>query len=191
MPQISLPAELLARRGTLIRRLLQPVSAAQGGPASRSTSGPRTSRVWGAHDGGASGSEYRSWRFRTKFTNISGNYYEIWYPVDDTHGRFYLERAYLHFYLRDRLDERGEYLALHCDPEGEYDDEGIQTIYKKGPHFHVSSSEWPLPRAHIALTGGQLEATLTSVDSLMAAMARGIRLAEVEILSRRQRHLNR
>jgi hypothetical protein len=77
------------------------------------------------------------WRFATKISRIRASYHERWLQTDFRQQAFYLERAYLHLYLRSNLNDEREILALHCDPNEAQTERHF--LYKVGPHVRKRS----------------------------------------------------
>lgn len=119
----------------------------------------------------------RDWRFKTLKESYWASYYEEWRAGPDRREH-YLFRAYFALYQMAAGKER-EILALHTDPN---EPEGPHSEYKRGPHLHISWAEHPIPRAHIALNLDNLEATLSSVDTLTQAMTTALRLVREQVL---------
>ena len=128
-------------------------------------------------------------RFRTRVNNLIAMYYERWLPV--FHGKeefFYLERAYLHFYMiEESLADEKEFLLLHCDPNE--DDNANHAKYKQNLHLHIECSDsscyphcriWP--KAHIALNPGYLNHVLEDINSLTKAIEEAIIMLKEQVL---------
>ncbi len=114
---------------------------------------------------------------------MRGSYFEQWLPVDERQKRYYIDSAYLHLYRRPEAIGRAEefeILGLHCDPNEPGHTEHAR--YKQGPHLHVSTSEQPMPRSHIALNLGNLVETLGSIDQLSVAWQTAIKMLEDQVL---------
>lgn len=186
MPRVKLTIKDLASRGSRIRELLAPL-----------VNSPRTlffqpkskfgDYIIGTHEGSPSTSLYSDWRFRTIAPGFRAMYYEWWkMSEEDKEEWWYLYRAYLHIYKLDAAQtEESEYLLLHCDPSEP--DGSRHAKYKQGPHLHihaVSDPRDPLPRAHVALNAGHLDAVLVSADSLTAAIKMSVSMLREEVLER-------
>lgn len=120
------------------------------------------------------------WRFTTRIPKIRASYYERWVPTDFRREAYFLERAYLHLYLRQSQLEEREILALHCDPNEARSERHYR--YKAGPHVHVSTAEEPLPHAHFALNNHELENVLGSVSNLTDALKSAIVMVDDQVL---------
>ncbi len=126
---------------------------------------------------------YRDWRFKTNCAQLSGQYFDDWYPVDDTH-QWSLERAYFQLFRMKSRSDSSEFVALHCDPDEDLVNGEPWHSYKKGPHIHVRAADAPLPRAHLALADGYLSEVLQDLDGLEISLQRGINLIRHEIIGR-------
>jgi hypothetical protein len=134
---------------------------------------------------------YDEMRFRTIYTkdiSVNAMYHEIWDKIDDK--SYYLDRAYLHFYIIDKtLPEPAEkeFCLLHCDPNEP--DDAAHAKYKQSLHLHIECSDasWPhcdvWPRAHIALNNGYLGDVLKDINSLTNAMKEAILMLKEEVLA--------
>jgi hypothetical protein len=144
----------------------------------------RSEILIGVHSGSRPQFSVTDWRFSTIVRGVRAGYHERWIAVDEKRRKFFIERAYLHLYRRrpDEQDET-EIIALHCDPN-EPDDSGVlkHAVYKRGPHVHLTASEQPFPHSHIALNVTQLDAVLSSVDSLHTAVTAGVILLRDQVL---------
>jgi hypothetical protein len=90
-----------------------------------------------------------SLRLASKWESIYFNYHETWRQSGKPE-RYLLDRAYLHFYLRDFEGmEELQALSLHCDPALEKADAHYR--YRRGPHFHVGGARPNIDRAHLSL----------------------------------------
>jgi hypothetical protein len=135
------------------------------------------------------GARYDEMRFRTKANNLIAMYHERW--LQGFKGReefFYLDRAYLHFYLIESssVDEK-EFVLLHCDPNEP--DNAAHAKYKQSLHLHIECSDsscyphchvWP--HAHIALNTGYLDHVLKDVKSLTKAIEEAVCMLREEVL---------
>jgi len=121
------------------------------------------------------------WRFATKISRIRASYHERWLQTDFRQQAFYLERAYLHLYLRSNLNDEREILALHCDPNEAQTERHF--LYKVGPHVHMSTAMNPLQHSHVALNNSNLPEVLSSVPNLTAALKSAIAMVEDQVLN--------
>lgn len=185
MSHIQLGRELLASRGNDVRRMLSQIALVPGGPAWTNKIMPGGELVLGVHDEARPEGPIRQWRFSTTTYRIRANYYESWLPLPGQTNISYLERAYLTLYKVQGPAEETELLALHCDPE-EPDSE--TAVYKRGPHFHVTAAQDPIPRAHIALSLGHINEVLESADSLTQSLQESIGMIRDEVLARIEQH---
>lgn len=120
------------------------------------------------------------WRFSTRISRIRASYYERWISVDYRQQAFFLDRAYLHLYLRsDAITER-EIVALHCDPNEAQS--GRHFRYKAGPHIHMSTAQDPLHHSHIALNNESFPKVLSSVANLTVAIEMAVALVDDQVL---------
>jgi hypothetical protein len=124
--------------------------------------------------------ELDRWRFTTKIPNIRASYHEIWLQTDFRQVDFYLERAYLHLYLRSDHNNEDEILALHCDPNEARSERHF--LYKAGPHVHMMTAKNPLQHSHIALNNSNLTEVLSSVPNLTAALKTAIAMVDDQVL---------
>lgn len=122
----------------------------------------------------------QEWRFATRVPRIRASYYEHWLPTDFRQRSFYLERAYLHLYVRqdDRVEK--EIIALHCDPNEAASNKHY--LYKAGPHVHMTTAENPLHHAHIALNSDDLDSVLASVQELTSALGTAVKMLNDQVL---------
>jgi hypothetical protein len=121
------------------------------------------------------------WRFTTRVPRIRASYHERWLQTDFRQADFYLERAYLHLYLRRDLNNEEEILALHCDPNEARSERHF--LYKVGPHLHMSTASDPLQHSHLALNNSNLTEVLSSVQNLTAALKTAIAMVDDQVLN--------
>jgi len=171
----------LFHRETNIRKMLRPLTLHPSNPACSRSPLFGGDIAIGAYDGSLRGGVIRDWRFSTRAAQISANYYEIWKQLTGKPGRFYLYQAYLTLFEKLGPTNEKELIALQCDPQ-EY--KIAPTIYKKGPHIHVSAAFAPIDKAHIALNLGHLDEVIVNVDNLMEALKRSIEMIRDEIVNR-------
>jgi hypothetical protein len=101
-------------------------------------------------------------------------------PTDFRRRSLYMERAYLHLFIRgDELSEK-QIFALHCDPNEAESDRHFR--YKAGPHVHMSTAQDPLHRAHIALNTDNLEEVLGSVATITSALSDALVMVDEQVL---------
>jgi hypothetical protein len=167
----------LVARGARISELLRPISVHRSGPAWARLQMGVSSIIIAAHDGTRPTSDYRDWRFSIRGRRAVGMYFEHWRL--ESRNRYVLEKAYLNLYKRIDSDER-ELVCLHCDPSLLENAEHAR--YKRGPHIHMSVAGSPYSHAHIALRGPDLRETLSSVDSIHAALTWGIEMIRDEMI---------
>jgi hypothetical protein len=175
-------SDWLLGRGQKVADMLTPLGGTR--RLAHAVLGLRNETVIPVYSGTRPTFEYRDWRFGTTVMGIRGSYFERWIPSDEKRTRFYLDRAYLHLYWQLRAqDDEKELLALHCDPN-ETDDAGPlrHAHYKRGPHIHVSASEYPLPHSHFALNATQLDEILSSAERLSEAFSSGVVLVRDQVL---------
>lgn len=148
---IGLPADRLFRRLTDVKLLIEPVL---GDPARFEVARfPQTSDFTiGVVPRGYAVDmimDPSSLRIKTRWEDLYFNYHEVWLSSVKTQ-KFIMERAYLHFYLRnlDGLDEL-QALSLHCDPA--LDKSHAHYRYQRGPHFHIGGASPNIDRAHVSL----------------------------------------
>lgn len=135
--------------------------------------------IIGVSDVKEMGNNYHDWRFKTYLSDFRAMYYERWIPYDK--NNYFLDRMYFHLYKMDRenlIDE--EYILLHCDAGEPQDSDHFK--YKLSPHLHIKSSEYPIPKAHIALNNGNVNDIINSMGKLNMAMSQGISMIENQIL---------
>lgn len=184
MAKIVIDESDLAKRGPLIRKLLAPILDQRNRGALAFTTGPKSSdQYFVAAFDKRTASELENLRFATFHKEFRANYYEVWIPFDRVgHKKWCLSKAYLHIYRVNRSTaEETEFVALHADPQ---EPDGDLAAYKRTPHIHIKASEYPIPKAHIAITIGSLRQVLDSSQTLFAAMKHGIELIKDEILIR-------
>jgi hypothetical protein len=120
------------------------------------------------------------WRFATKIPRIRACYYERWLTTDPGRGKLYLERAYLHLFIRREQHSEEQVLALHCDPNEA--EANKHFLYKAGPHIHMSTAESPLDRTHIALNVSNLSYVLRSVQEITVALTAAVKMVDQQVL---------
>ena len=142
-----------------------------------------------ACDGVSDNKNYRSMYFKTFATNILGQYYEFWKPIDKR-GKLCLYRAYLNVVIVNRNTHKYDKLvSIHCDPYEEYNDEEnneVSCLYKRGPHLHVQKAEHPIPKCHFPLNFTELDNILSSIDNISEALKNAIKIVQDEVLIRYQ-----
>ncbi|NMF60361.1 hypothetical protein [Pseudanabaena yagii] len=138
---------------------------------------------------------YDEMRFRT-IGELRAMYYERWYKISQNREElFYLDRAYLHFYMIEpSISEEKEFALLHCDPNEP--DNAAHAKYKQSLHLHIECSDsscyphchiWP--HAHIALNTGYLNHVLKDIDSLTQAVKEAIYMLKEEVLDPLSKHI--
>jgi hypothetical protein len=175
---MRLSQEQLAVRGARIQQLLRPISKNISGPAWSRVARGTDAVIIGTHDEARPTSHYRDWRFTVDAKDYHAMYFELWRLKTQT--RFSLEQAYLSVYQRIISDER-EVICLHCDPLTASNAEHGK--YKRGPHIHMSMAGSPFDKAHIALSGPNIEPVLRSMATLHSAFAWGVQMIRDEILT--------
>ncbi|MBD2122404.1 hypothetical protein [Trichocoleus sp. FACHB-262] len=133
---------------------------------------------------------YRSHRFNTIAPGLVAGYFEMWRrAIEEKENApneyFYLDRAYLHFYLpKKKENTEEEFFLLHCDPN----DDGQHAIYKQSLHLHIECHDAPSPhcnvwpRSHIALNVGMQDQILASVESLTEALRAAVSMLKNQVL---------
>jgi hypothetical protein len=139
-------------------------------------------KVIAAHDGVSGNKNYRSMYFKTFATNILGQYYEFWKPIDKQ-GKLCLNRAYLNVFIVNRNTHNyDKVVSIHCDP---YEEDGeASCLYKRGPHLHVQKAEYPIPKCHFPLNFTELDNILSSIDNISEALKNAIKIVQGEVLIR-------
>lgn len=181
MPRIRLGTEELYHRENRIRQMLNPLTLHPSNPACRVQSQIGGVVLFGAYDGSYRGGLARDWRFATIAGRVYANYYERWIAIPGTRGSLCLSQAYLTIYQKESSTDEEELLALHCDPE---EPDGESSIYKRGPHLHISIAGPPIGDAHIALARGHLDDVLANATNLMEALSWSIVMIRDEVLKR-------
>jgi hypothetical protein len=100
--------------------------------------------------------------------------------MDFRQESFFLERAYLHLFVRQNDLTEKEIVALHCDPNESASSKHYR--YKAGPHIHMTTAESPLHHAHIALNSNELDAVLASVGGLTTALNVAVKMLDSQVL---------
>ncbi|HYH01327.1 MAG TPA: hypothetical protein VD837_19530 [Terriglobales bacterium] len=121
------------------------------------------------------------WRFTTRVPHVRASYHERWIPTDFRQQSFFLDRAYLHLYLRHDKNEEDEILALHCDPNESQSERHFR--YKAGPHIHMTTAADPLCHSHIALNNSDFTQVLSSVSTLTVALKTAITMVDHQVLA--------
>lgn len=177
---LSLTVEELQTRGSVVRKLLRPISKVEGGPAFEFD---RRGRNWwiGTYDRPRLDKKLQDLTFKTIARSIRGNYYEQWKKIKP--GKWRIEKAYLNLLMiSESTRSQSKYVSLHCDPH-EPEDQPHFT-YKRQPHLHIQNAT-DLAHSHLALTGGYFDKTHASVRSMSDAIDWSIRMVKDEVLSRR------
>jgi hypothetical protein len=193
--RIKLNIEELMLRTQQVKQLLVPISKYATGPTV-DIKPSSTVCIIGTHDGANSSSDYLTWFFSTKASELKAQYYEHWHRLDDKGKVWYLERAYLNIHRSDSKDNRKkEFVCLHCDPSFApdvdpdedkmgYEKQKKQQTYKCLPHIHIG---YAMPKAHIALHVGNEDRVHASVPSLFEAMKLAIIMIKDEIFDEPER----
>ncbi len=114
---------------------------------------------------------YTQTRFQTICEHFNASYSEVWKQIPGSNEAF-LEKAYLHVYnttdeYAATINENGEFIFLHCDPNIPKDEDHYRV--KVGPHLHFEFAQHPLRRSHWALNLSNLDHVLHSRDNLNVA----------------------
>lgn len=192
MPFIELSLQDVERRGALLQQMLIPISNVKTGPAWALPQRRSTVCVLGAHEGSIGSSDYQEWRFSTFVPNHRAQYYERWQRSEDNEDLWYLERAYLNIFKYDQATDLEEAVVLlHCDPnEPDNPEHPELPKYKRVPHIHMhGGSEYPLYKAHLALTVGYFDLVLASADTLTQAVIEAVSMVKNEILDKVYNHM--
>jgi hypothetical protein len=175
-----LQADRISGRAQEVARLLRPIAP----PAQRLACWPRwldRQVVLCAYIGPEpTNPDPDEWRFPTKIPQIRACYYERWLATDSRRDKLYLERAYLHLFIRREQFLEKQVLALHCDPNEAESNKHFR--YKAGPHIHMSTAEHPLDRTHIALNAGNLSVVLRSVQDVTSALRAAVMMLDEQVL---------
>lgn len=127
-------------------------------------------------------------RFRTSVNGLIASYEERWEKgifEKSTEEFFYLERAYLHFYIIENKEEK-EFFLLHCDPNEPED--APHARYKQSLHLHIECHGAPQPhgkiwpRCHIALNTWMLEKVLESVETFTDTLKETVLMINEQVL---------
>jgi len=125
-------------------------------------------KVIAAHDGAPNNINFTEMYFKTFATDISGQYYELWKPIDQQE-KLCLDRAYLNISLVNRSTHKYDKLvSIHCDPYEENNNKSC--LYKRGPHLHVQKADHPIPKCHFPLNFSELDNILSSIDNITEAL---------------------
>lgn len=195
LPHIRLTIDKLSTRGEDIRKMLIPIAGQSGGPAWKPSGVSSSEMIIGTHGGAPPISGHKEWYFPTILSDFRAQYYERWLKfVSQQQEIWYLERAYLNIYRKDRnTRDYREFMCLHCDPacrpEENLKQEDInlynrlikQTQYKELPHLHIIVSEPPFPHAHLALNVGQRQHVLSSIENLSESMKHAVQMIKDEV----------
>lgn len=141
-------------------------------------------KVIAAHDGVPINKNFREMYFKTFTTDILGQYYELWKPIDKQE-KLCLNRAYLNVSIVNRNTHTYDKLvSIHCDPYEENNE--VSCLYKRGPHLHVQKAEHPIPKCHFPLNFSELDNILSSVHNITEALKNAIKIVKDEVLIRYQ-----
>lgn len=179
--KICLPTEEMHTRGPSILRIIKPLLDDPSRFFVVPKSPDKETFAWAVTRTGASqNGSYTDWRFRTRVDGVFANYFERWLRFyNGIEELWYLDRAYLHFYLRDTESrDTTEYLLLHCDPN----EIGEHAIYKQSPHLHIKKAPAPWPGAHIALNIGYMKPMLRDAASLTETLELAVVMLKNQIL---------
>ncbi len=167
-----------ARRSSEIQQLFSAMLPEKSTIIVNQTSAQK-SIILGASNAYETGVDFTKWRFKTKKNSLYGMYYEIWQPYDK--DIYFLDKLYFHLYKKNiENDDLEEYILLHCDVSES--DEAEHALYKQSPHLHFHLTEYPLPKAHIALNNGNLLDVLSSLDSVHFAFQQALVMLNSQIL---------
>ncbi len=193
--RILINYEKLRNRHKVVKPLLKPLALNYQSLAVSPYGRSSTEYIVAAKDNISNpNARYDEMRFRT-IGELRAMYYERWYKI--SHNReelFYLDRAYLHFYMIETsISEEKEFALLHCDPNEP--DNAAHAKYKQSLHLHIECSDsscyphchiWP--HAHIALNTGYLKHVLKDIDSLTQAVKEAIYMLKEEVLDPFSKH---
>jgi len=169
---------LVSKRRNTIKSLLAGIAASTIGTQLKPTG---RALVLVTSSGAQPSDAYTDWTFPTRVPSFVAAYYERWLPYSEKDEVFNLERCYFHLYaLRGPDRRREEVVALHCDPAPL--DVGEMSEYKMATHLHVKAARYPIGAAHICLDIGRFSEVCKSLSGVTAAMERGLKLIEEEIL---------
>jgi len=144
----------------------------------------RSCKVIAAHDGLPNNINFSEMYFKTFAADISGQYYELWKPIDQQE-KLRLDRAYLNIFIVNRNTHKYDKLiAIHCDPYEENNE--LSCLYKRGPHLHVQKAEHPIPKCHFPLNLTDLDNVLSSINNITEALKNAIKIVQDEVLKRYQ-----
>lgn len=185
MPAIILDTSAIGHRMADCRSLLAPLTedANKGGPAIQRRT--RERRIAYAAHGGSPPGDIRLWRFPTFHHDFFASYIEVWHPVDQPEGDYFLNSIALTLFrvYRPGREER-EFIALHCEPNEEPGPAAAQNIYKRSPHIHVEAAENPIPKSHLTLAHPFLAEVLASEVALFRTIGLAIEMLRDEVLLR-------
>lgn len=176
MHEISLTDFELSKRGSQIPQLLSPIRGLR--PVPWSTIPSNLKWIFTARDKKMN-SSYEEWRFNTFNKNFSATYFEIWLPINPVKPNYwYLEKSYLNIFHIDRKNRiETEYLCIHADPEDNH-------LLKKSIHLHIKKSEYPIPKAHIALNLNYLEQVFSNKTEFFNNFRIAIQMVSTEIIEK-------
>jgi len=141
-------------------------------------------KVIAAHEGLPNNLNSNEMYFKTFATDISGQYYELWKPIDPQ-KKLRLDRAYLNISIVNRNTHKYDKLiSIHCDPYEENNE--LSCLYKRGPHLHVQKAGHPIPKCHFPLNFTELDNVLSSINNLTEALKNAIKIVQDEVLTRYQ-----
>lgn len=181
MNTILLGIEDISRRGNEISKILRPLCRIPYGPAYELRQGKAGRKIIATHEGAPLRSDYTDWRFATQSPGYWASYYEMWTSIDEQYDEFCLDRAYLTIYRNQE-----EFICLHCDPNEDDNDDQKMVEYKRCPHLHIKRAEEPIPKAHIAISIGNIEEVLANADNITDILKCGIQMIKIEIMDRLQ-----
>jgi hypothetical protein len=180
----------LRSRNQIVKQFLKPLALNYKTLVVAPSGGSSTEYITAARDNSSrTNVRYDEMRFRTVINNLRAMYYERWNKTFQGKNEFfYLDRAYLHFYLIDPSSvEEKEFVLLHCDPNEP--DNAAHAKYKQSLHLHIECSDsscyphcYIWPHAHIALNTGYLGHVLKDVDSLTKALEEAVCMLKDEVL---------
>lgn len=164
---------LANKRWSEVQRLMRVV--ADGSPQVTSLN-DGLSRVVAVYSGAFRSGHFRDWRFPTAATGILASYHESWNPSDSAND-FELGKSYFNLWL-PTSETTQEVLALHVEPTES------ESVYRKPPHLHMSTSRSPLDKAHLCVELGLRAEVMAGIDELTGSLQRVLEMIAAEILPR-------
>jgi hypothetical protein len=180
MPYVTADAETLTNRGKLVRRLVEPLLPSPSRIFVKSVGARKNAYILAVvrnNEPELATLNPEQPLVQTRVNSVLLNYHEILHSLPQAND-YYLERAYMHCYLREEPRPR-QILSLHCDPALAQGD--VRFAYGRGPHLHLAGARPEVGRAHISLCLGDPDRGGSTLNDLMARFKAAVQMIADEI----------